>query len=367
MESSTFYILHKQNNDMSEEPQTLKGAWQSAENKRRQIETSWETNTPAHQALVNAAISSYEQCLRIQDQIALFSPNESLEDIATNDLHHLLSQYRLADLVQRLSSQDRKAVLRRAQDSYEKFLRQLDLYDMLTSSDLKLLEQYRDSPTTFSTASTSDPAARRETKILRFKQEKDLKQKLQHLQQNPAALQNDDDMYRSLQLTQIEFCVHQTYQSLESIAQELHILSRAPPPPPPGQGSLPFDARERYKNNDGYSEKLDGPMSAGLSGPMLSKDGKPLRPFTLLNTRQTLKDGVFRPDHSLPTMTIDEYLDEEKRRGGMIEGGGAQSGIKPEVDEDDLDKADEETMKARAWDEYVEHNPKGSGNTLNRG
>jgi hypothetical protein len=24
-------------------------------------------------------------------------------------------------------------------------------------------------------------------------------------------------------------------------------------------------------------------------------------------------------------------------------------------------------MKARAWDEYVEANPKGSGNTLNRG
>ncbi|KAI4727034.1 phosphatase 2A-associated protein [Aureobasidium sp. EXF-10728] len=352
---------------MSEEPQSLRTVWQTAEDKRRQIESSWDTNSAAHQALVNAAIASYEQCLRIQDQIALFSPNESLEDIATNDLHHLLAQYRLADLVQRLSSPDRKALLRRAQDSYEKFLRQLDLYDILSSSDLKLLEQYREDPSTFSTASTSDPAARRETKILRFKQEKDLKQKLQHLQQNPAALQNDDDMHRRLQLTQIEFCVHQTFQSLESIAQELHILSRAPPPPPPGQQSAPSDRRERHKYNDGYSERLDAPMSAGLSGPMLSKDGKPLRPFTLLNTRQTMQAGVFRPDHSLPTMTIDEYLEEEKRRGGMIEGGGAQSGIQPEVDEDDLEKADEETMKARAWDEYVENNPKGAGNTLNRG
>lgn len=352
---------------MSEEPQSLRTVWQTAEEQRRQIESSWDTNSAAHQALVNAAVSSYEQCLRIQDQIALFSPNESAEDIATNDLHHLLAQYRLACLIQRLSSQDRKALLRRAQDSYEKFLRQLDLYDLLSSSDLKLLEQYREDPFTFSTASTSDPAARRERKILRFKQEKDLKQKLQHLEQNPAALQNDDDMHRRMKLTQIEFCVHQTFQSLESIAQELHILSRAPPPPPPGQQQGPSDIRERHKSDDGYSEKLDGPMSAGLSGPMLSKDGKPLRPFTLLNTRQTMKAGVFRPDHSLPTMTIDEYLDEEKRRGGMIEGGGAQSGIQPEIDEDDLDKADEETMKARAWDEYVEHNPKGAGNTLNRG
>jgi hypothetical protein len=66
-------------------------------------------------------------------------------------------------------------------------------------------------------------------------------------------------------------------------------------------------------------------------------------------------------------MTIDEYLEEERKRGGIIEGGGAQSGIRPEPNEDDLEKADEETMKARAWDEFKEENPKGSGNTLNRG
>jgi hypothetical protein len=66
-------------------------------------------------------------------------------------------------------------------------------------------------------------------------------------------------------------------------------------------------------------------------------------------------------------MSIDEYLEEEKRRGGIIEGGGEQSGIRPEPDEDNLALADEETMKARAWDEFTEDNPKGSGNTLNRG
>ena len=66
-------------------------------------------------------------------------------------------------------------------------------------------------------------------------------------------------------------------------------------------------------------------------------------------------------------MTIDEYLEEERKRGGIIEGGGRQSAIRQEVDEDDIDKADEETMKARAWDEFKEANPKGSGNTMNRG
>lgn len=66
-------------------------------------------------------------------------------------------------------------------------------------------------------------------------------------------------------------------------------------------------------------------------------------------------------------MTIDEYLAEERRRGGMVDGGGEQSGRSVEPDEDNLMKADAETMKAREWDEFTEANPRGSGNTINRG
>ena len=191
---------------------------------------------------------------------------------------------------------------------------------------------------------------------------------MQHLRQNPTALNDDDSALRKLHLTNITLSVHQTFQSLESIAMELQVLAMAPPPgAPPAVDQQ--DARQRAPGQDGYSERLDQPSltAAGLRGPLLSKDGKPLRPFTLLDNRQRLQQGVFRPDHSLPTMTIDEYLDEERRRGGIIEGGGAQSGIRPEPDEDDLDKADQETMKARAWDEFKEDNPRGAGNTINRG
>lgn len=57
-------------------------------------------------------------------------------------------------------------------------------------------------------------------------------------------------------------------------------------------------------------------------------------------------------------MTIDEYLEEERARGGIIEGGGEASGRSPEPDEDNYEKGDAETMKAREWDEFVESNPK---------
>ena len=140
----------------------------------------------------------------------------------------------------------------------------------------------------------------------------------------------------------------------------------------PTHPSRSSDPRERNSQpTASFSDQVDPPISqllaGGKAGPILSKEGKPLQPFTLLGSRDRLRQGVFRPGHSLPTMTIDEYLEEEKRRGGMIEGGGEQSGLRPEPDEDNFERADAETMKAREWDEFTEENPKGSGNTLSRG
>ena len=367
---------------MDDEPQSLRAIFTSAENKRKGLEASWETNTTAYQDKLKAAISQYQQCQQLTDSIAMFSSNESLEDVSTNDIQYvscphevasltlcryLLLHYRIADLNLKINSSDRKATLTSAQEAFSAFLNTLDLYDILSPGDARLYEQYREAPITFSTASTSDPTARRDTKIRRFKEEKQLKQALEHFQRNPAAEQ-DDEVHRKLELAQIAYCTHQTFQSLESVAQELHILSMAPSEPIGRQQAPQKDERDRTRDGDGYSERLDAPhLSAGLKGPLLDKHGRPMRPFTLLGKREELQQGVFRPDHSLPTMSIDEYLEEEKRRGGIIEGGGPQSGMRPEPDEDDIDKADEETMKARAWDEFTEANPKGSGNTINRG
>ena len=66
-------------------------------------------------------------------------------------------------------------------------------------------------------------------------------------------------------------------------------------------------------------------------------------------------------------MTMDEYLEEERRRGGIIDGGGNANAPQAEPDEDNMEAVDAATMKAREWDEFVEANPKGAGNRLNRG
>ncbi|KAI9713596.1 MAG: hypothetical protein M1820_000978 [Bogoriella megaspora] len=357
---------------MAEEPASLRSLFQSAETKRKEVDSLVNPNDAIFQDNLAAAITAYHQCLELAGRVSLWSSNESLDDVSSTDLRYFLINFRLAELLQKSQRQDRKILLLGAQKSYEAFLKLLDQYDILSRDDTRLYEHYKENSKTFSTASTTDPTRRRETKISRFKQEKELKRKLEHLQQNPTALQNDDEALRKLFLLEIQFATHQTFQSLENIAQELQILAMAPPAPPPGITPAGQDSRERNNSHpNGYSDRLDAPISqltaAGNAGPILDRNGKPLRPFTILDNRSRLRDGVFRPDHNLPTMTIDEYLEEERRRGGIIEGGGPQSGIRPEPDEDDMEKADAETMKARAWDDFKDENPRGSGNTLNRG
>ena len=99
----------------------------------------------------------------------------------------------------------------------------------------------------------------------------------------------------------------------------------APPSPEPLQGQqMNHDRRMGSVPQDNYSDRLDNPnvFTNNSGGPLLSIDGKPLRPFTIFENREQVRKGVFRPGHNLPTMTIDEYLEEERRRGNIIEGGG---------------------------------------------
>ena len=192
---------------------------------------------------------------------------------------------------------------------------------------------------------------------------------MKYLAQVPRTLDEDESVSREVYNADIQLCAHRTFHALDIIAQEVKILALMPPTPA-SEAPNPMDSQERSRTDgDGYSERLDhhDTFKNGKGGPLLTKDGKPLKPFTLLDNRQRLRNGVFKADHNLPTMTIDEYIQEEKRRGGIKDGAGGQSGQSLPIDEDDLEKADQETMKAREWDDFRDDNARGSGNTLNMG
>lgn len=194
---------------------------------------------------------------------------------------------------------------------------------------------------------------------------------IQHLRTQTRCSNVDEEVIRNLYLAEIAFYVHEAFQSLDSVSQETAILSQMAQAQPTPMTDPRNDPRQQPHRPDGYSEKLDGPGTMGglgrRGGPLLDSKGKPTQPFTLLDKRSQMQAGVFRPGHNLPTMSIDEYLEEEHRRGGIIDGGGNANAPQLEADEDDLEQVDAATMKAREWDEFVEANPKGAGNTINRG
>jgi len=74
---------------------------------------------------------------------------------------------------------DRKKTLHESRAQSERFLKLLDSYDALSQKDARMYEQYRENPDNFSTASITDAAARRETKIARFREEKALKTQIE--------------------------------------------------------------------------------------------------------------------------------------------------------------------------------------------
>jgi len=331
-----------------------------------------ETNRPSYRDQLQDVISQFEECQRLIGQLCLFSTNESVEDIATGDLQYLTVDFLLAELLQTSYSPDRMKSLQRTREEYEKYLETLDAYGLFSPVDKKLYDRYIENPTAFTLAPMNDAVARRDVKISRLREEKELNRKLEYLSQNQNKLQNDDEPVRQLYLSEITLDTHHTFQALDMLSQELSILSSAQAA---GLVQDPIHNNDPRRRDDsdrsGFSDRLDTGLSrlthGRISGPLLSRDGVPLQPFTLTSRRVELQKGVFRPSHNLPTMSIDEYLEEERKRGGIIEGGGEPPAGAKGVDEDDLDKADEETMKARAWDEFREDNPRGSGNTLNRG
>lgn len=365
-----------------EESRSLKSVFAQAEERRLALEGAFEVTDPSYRDVLTNAIEDYTECLDLVSQLRIFSPNETLDDLSTSDLPYVLVNYHLAELIQKvptITPIERKGLLEKSRTRYERFLYILDSYSLLEPPYARMLETYSENPTTFSTTPSSDPAVRRNTKISNFKAEQALKQKLAYLRRNPGygnpdatnGSGGDEEIVREVRLADIALSAHVSFQALESLNREVELLAQAPVPLIPRATTVEEDERRRQDSlrQDGYSDRLDRPFKRlqSFNGPLLSKEGRPLQPFTITGNRQDLAKQVFRPGHNLPTMSIDEYLEEERRRGGIIEGGGEASWHRPEPDEDDYEKADAETMKAREWDEYKEANARGSGNTLNRG
>lgn len=136
---------------------------------------------------------------------------------------------------------------------------------------------------------------------------------------------------RTLALQLLHLLHTQSVAHLASLAMELELLESAPAYL--SEMGLEGDSsrsRTRQNEDDDATWKLDVQAINRRMKPkeLISGGGKVLRPFVILPSTQGLSDRarvqaeVFREGRRLPTMTVEEYLEEEQRRGNIITGGG---------------------------------------------
>lgn len=71
--------------------QTIKSLFSLAEKKRNAAEVARDISDSAYRENIASAIATYEECRQLADRLTLFSPNETLEDIASGDLRYVLA------------------------------------------------------------------------------------------------------------------------------------------------------------------------------------------------------------------------------------------------------------------------------------
>ncbi|KAF7363805.1 Serine/threonine protein phosphatase PP2A-associated protein [Mycena sanguinolenta] len=342
--------------------------------------------------------------------LSLFSPNEILEDISTRDLMYLLVPYALAEVQGRVRSEgpdERIAFLVQSQKYLNTFISNLENYEIVPENERTLHAQ--------DPAKIKDASSRRDLKIKQYQREKDLRARIETIRKRRGQLPVDgetefdlissllpkkleggaeeeeedeesDDILRETILLLLRLCYAQAASQLLSLAQELELLQNAPrmPPPPPSRPENDRRGKERAAEGDMW--KLDAPSPRGGpdgKGPLLDPSGKPLRPFTILpsgsSDRARLAAQVFGPGYRLPTMSIDEYLQIEQERGNILTGGGPgsenalteseQLALDAEMDgsKDGAEKEEMKRLKDENWAQFTDENPRGAGNTMNRG
>lgn len=185
-----------------------------------------------------------------------------------------------------------------------------------------------------------DPIVRRTRKVDRIKQEKILEENLMKLKL-ARKREEDESTLREILIVQMRLWAIKAMKHLELIGEELEILE--------------------------HMEKIRSGQIAECAPQKVPN--KPLNTFIIAKTEAQKKVfGLGYP--SIPSYTVDEWFDQMNKIGhfsGMkkpVTISGQENEENPDSDEDDSEEARQKKMK---WDEFKDDNPRGSGNTYNKG
>ncbi|XP_050311561.1 immunoglobulin-binding protein 1 [Anthonomus grandis grandis] len=315
------------------------------------------TNSPQIQRDVQKGIALLEQATRLVSLADIFSKNEELDELATNDIQYLLLPALLGFLTAKLTSRERKEVVEIAEVYFKDFLQRTNGYK-LSNYHFNKPEETVDNSKKTDFELLSMAVNTRANKIQKYREHKELKEHLNNLKTNVENEHADEDIKRKYFLTMLRVFIHDVVDELESINMEKPILEHM----------------AAVKREDAPKPKRPPPP--------------PLKPIII--TKDAAQKAVYGAGYpSLPTMTVDEFYEKRVAEGAFPDPnkpreakGGAMSlqeaslaGIslndqqdqEEEETENKEERDDEELIaRMRARDEYRDEHRRGWGNRMNR-
>ncbi|EMG48301.1 Type 2A phosphatase-associated protein, putative (Tor signaling pathway regulator, putative) [Candida maltosa Xu316] len=315
-----------------------------------------------HQRQLLSLLNEFTLISHIITDLSLFSTNESIEELSTNYIPFMNIWYYIADVSCRLFYKEgsdvdygryKKEYLEVAKSMAFQFLDVCNNYSILNDAQKSKYDVLEKGGNGYGVAG---PMARREEKIVNYRLEKALTEKLSVLDSSDIS-GFDEEIVREVYLDQVRLFVLKAFALVESINMEIEVLKNRPSIETISERS---DGREKKREKDdefGYTTKLESqPKLSYQVSDLINKQGKILQPFTITSQKEKLREKVFGTGQVLPSMTVEEYLDYELANGKML---------KEEVKQDSKysDEEDsEDELEKRRWDDWKDENPKGAGN-----
>lgn len=315
-----------------------------------------------------ALLLAFWEIHHLVDTSGIFSKNEYLEDISTNYIPLLSCDYYIA-LIQIIAQSlgvlkgrhqnDRTTTLKDSQEKLIDLLKRFHLLgSILNESQAQKIEDINNGDIKSVMLSTQDPASRRARKIGDYKAQKELQQKLGLLNVNKISEDDttknqlaelDEEIVRQVYTDELKLIALNSFRELEHIIAEILILKEKDIT----TSKDPLISKD--SRIDHHESKKPSSNERGFSSVM-DRQGKILRPFTIKSLRQDLQDKIYGTGQTLPSFTVEQYLDYELANGKRL-----QEANTDKILEDSSDDSDEE-LRQREWDDWKDDNPKGSGN-----
>lgn len=363
-----------------EENLTIRERYRNEVQKFLQLESSGlRHDLKSFQELVASSLKGFKFLQSIVEDLSLFSSNENLEEISTSALPFVAIHYYESRLMMEILTDsngnmfDSNNMLEMKQKSLRiaflklaRFLHDLEaLGNILTKEQVVKFNSFENGFDPSETRILNNPVTRRAEKIANFKIERELRQKLEILDDYYAKSNHDigsedifmsldEEVVRTIYIDQLKYFALKSFENLELITLELQVLGNRP--------TFERQKIHRVLKQDesdelGYTTRLEvDPNKPKKISDILTKQGKILQPFTITNNKQELRKQVFGTGQVLPSMTVEEYLDYELSNGKMLK---EDSSTKNYSSEDEDSEAE---IEKREWDDWKDDHPKGSGN-----